>query len=132
MCQAPSVDLDQRSEAVAALTALLRRSVQECGYNLDALAAAMQKDRSYIGRVLNGEKPLHAEFEVALPEDVRRLFARLRAEAHGYIVVEQVDEASARQQLASALFHFLAPALPAHVGASLKVDLRRGERRKTG
>jgi hypothetical protein len=56
---------------------VLRACVHEKGWTLDALEAAMNGraggrgfDKSFISRVLNGERPLTLSFLLALPDDV--------------------------------------------------------------
>lgn len=78
---------------LATAVALLRRAVSETGHTLDSLAAHFKqggcpKDRAYIGKVLNQEKPLNYEFVVGLPDDVEARFEQLRAEHFGLIVAK--------------------------------------------
>jgi hypothetical protein len=99
----PLDDLDQ-------VRALLRRAVADCGYTLDALEAAMGKVRTYIHKVLQGEKPLSYEFIVALPDDVEARFEQLRAEHFGHIVVAPVDTETAKRHLVTGLLGLLTKA----------------------
>jgi hypothetical protein len=96
-----------RSIAVDHDLGLLRRAVSDCGYTLDALEAAMGKGRAYISKVLNGEKPMSHEFEIALPNDVEACYRRLQAEHHGLIVVEPAEGDEAVKRLVSGLFGVL-------------------------
>ena len=82
---------------------LLNRAVADCDYTLDALQAAMGKDRAYIHKVLQGEKPLSYAFIVALPDDVEARFESLRAESCGHIVVTPVTGDQAVRHLVSGL-----------------------------
>ena len=114
---ARSISVDQARE-------LLCRAVSECGYTLDALAASMEKDRSYIHKVLQGDKPTSLEFIVALPDDVEARFEQLRAESFGLIVVAPASADSAAQHLVAGLLGLLRPAsLPARAEQMAKADL---------
>lgn len=98
---------DDRSTAVDQALALLRRAVADCDYTLDALEAAMKKNRAYIGKVLNGEKPMSLEFITALPDDVEARFEQLRAESFGLIVVAPASAESAAKHLVAGLLGLL-------------------------
>lgn len=113
----------ERATAVAQKLELLRRAKEQLGYTLDALEAAMQMPRSYIGRVISGEKPMTLAFEVALPNDLEALWDRYKTQESGAIVVDRVDDGEATRQLACGLFNLLAPKLPLRAGAPLKVGL---------
>lgn len=89
--------------AVDQATALVRRAVADCGYTLDALESVMGKGRAYIHKVLQGDKPLSLEFSTALPADVKRRYAQLNAEAHGFIVVVPVSGDEAIKHLVGGL-----------------------------
>lgn len=127
--QPTSVDHDAivRSTAVDLAHAHLRQAVKDTGHTLDSLAAHMEKDRAYIGKVLNREKPLSLDFLACLPQDVQAHYYQYRAEAFGYVVVEQMDEEKARQSFAAGLFNILAPrrvALPERSGGQAKAQLK--------
>lgn len=92
-----------RSISVDQARALLNRAIAECGYTLDALEAAMGKDRAYIHKVLQGDKPLPYAFIVALPDDVEAKFESLRAKSLGLIVAERVSGDQALEHLVSGL-----------------------------
>lgn len=97
-----------RSTSVDQATALLRKAVADCGYTLDALEAAMGKGRAYIGKVLNGEKPVSLEFITALPDDVEARFEQLRGEDLGLIVATPAEDThDAAQKLLTGVFYFL-------------------------
>jgi hypothetical protein len=91
-CQSTSVE-DGRTDLatdVANALALLRTCVHERAGRYDALEAEMNRarrrpgfDKSYICRVLNGERPLTLPFLLALPDDVEALFEAKRAESLG-------------------------------------------------
>lgn len=88
---------------------LLRKAVSDRDYTLDALQAFMGKDRVYIHKVLQGDKPLSFAFITALPEDVQARFEQLRAESFGLIVVAPVlDGQEAIRQLVGGLMGLLA------------------------
>lgn len=96
-----------RSTAVDQGLELLRKAVADSGHTLDSLEAAMGKGRAYIGKVLNGEKPLSFEFITALPDDVEARFEHLRAEHFGLIVVAPVSGDDAVRNLVSGLIGVL-------------------------
>ena len=102
----------RRTTNVARSLALLRKAVQSAGFTLEALASAMGRDLSYkgyISRVMNGEKPYTLEFEADLPDDVLKHYRQFQAESHGYVVVEEVDEDTARRHLAAGFLSLLSP-----------------------
>lgn len=104
--------IDRRSRdgstPVDQATELLRKAVNDCGYTLDALESAMGKNRAYIGKVLNGEKPASLEFITALPDDAEARFEQLRAERLGLIVAQPAtDTHDAAQKLLSGVFYLL-------------------------
>jgi transcriptional regulator with XRE-family HTH domain len=92
--------------------ALLRKCASDLGWTGDALAAHMGKDKSYISRVLNGEKPMTLEFLIALPDDLEAAWHSASAESFGRLVVEPVSGDLAVRNLVSGLFGVLAPSLP--------------------
>ncbi len=111
--------LERRSTQVdlSAAVALLRRAVSDTGHTLDSLAAHFKaigapKDRAYIGKVLNQEKPLSYEFVVGLPDDVEARFEQLRAEHFGLIVAKRPTsrEQAARDLISGVLGLSLLPA----------------------
>lgn len=106
----PAVDRREvtRSTSVDPAIDLLKKAVADCDYTLDALAAAMGKDRAYIHKVLQGDKPLPYAFIEALPDDVEGKFEALRAKTFGYIVVEPVTGDRAIEHLVSGLVGVLA------------------------
>lgn len=93
------------STDVDTVLAMLRTSVQETGWTLDALAVEMGIDKSLISRVLNGERPMTLTFLIGLPDDIEAAFERKRAESFGLIVVQPAaDGQQAIQHLVSGLF----------------------------
>lgn len=92
----------------------------------------MAMDKSYISRVFNNEKPLTLAFEVALPEDVQALYKQYRAESFGLVVIEQMDEETARRQFAAGLFSlFSRPSLPLRSGGQVKAGLHSEQKART-
>lgn len=118
-----------RSTRVDHALSLLRKAASDRRWTLDALAAEMGKDKSYISRVFNGEKPLTLEFVVGLPSDVEATYYQYRAEAFGLVVVEPCDEESARRHFAAGLFNLITkqPQLPAKADHMARVTPRRKE-----
>jgi hypothetical protein len=120
LCQSTSVEDAGTALAtdVANVLAVLRVCVREKGWTLDALEAEMNRraggrgfDKSYISRVLNGERPLTLSFILALPDDVEALFESKRAESFGQIVVAPVRGEDAMRHLVTGLVGVLASKL---------------------
>lgn len=86
---------------------LLRRSVAERGYTLDALEAATGKGRTHIHRMLNGDRPLTLQFLASLPADLKADFAKRAAEALGLIVVTPLEGQEAVRAVVSGLVGLL-------------------------
>lgn len=112
-----------RSTTVDLNLALLRQCVSDLGYTLDALEAATGTDRSYIGKVLNAEKPLSLPFEVALPLDLISEYRKRQAEALGLIVVRPLVGVDAQRAfVAGALGLLTSTGLPARADAMIKIE----------
>lgn len=111
------------------MRAWITRAVIESGWNQEALAAHLQKDKAYISRVLSGEKPLSAAFIRALPDDIERIVARYYAESLGLVVVAPLSGPAAIEGFVGGLIGLLtASPLPAKaqmVKAELPMKARR-------
>lgn len=114
----------------------MRQCVADLGWKLDALALAMGKGeeyKSYISRVLNGEKPLGLEFFDALPEDVKAEYHSREASARGRVVAMPARGEEAVRQLVSGLLGVLdairTAQLPQKAGPPVKADLQTDKRR---
>lgn len=112
------------------LCVMLREAVEETAWKLEALADHLGMDRAYLSRMLAGEKPISDRHLRMMPPDVREVFARKYAEAHGLAVVQRVDRESAYRHLAIALFTLLAPELPERTTGMIAVERRARERRR--
>lgn len=112
-----------RSTDVDQALVLLRQAVSNSSWTLDALEAHMRKDKSYISRVLNGEKPLTLAFIVALPDDIEAAWERKRAEHFGLIVVERTSGDDAVRSLVSGLIGVLTDRLPMKADRMVKADV---------
>lgn len=137
--QAQTVDQrdPSRSTAVDHLD-LVNKAVEKTGWSPTSLESAMDKDKAYVSRVLNGEKPLSLGFIQSLPADVEATYAALYAEAHGYIVVEPVSREVAIGNLVSGLMGVLAEAiapkvdkLPTKADRMARGELPAAETRRT-
>lgn len=131
--QSSSVDADRSASSTSVDTALalLRKAIHDRRWTLDALAAAMKKDKSLISRVLNGERPLTLDFQCALPDDVEALWHQSCAEGFGLIVVEPLNGADAKRAFVAGLFGMLnASALPEKAGSPAKADLKTDVRKE--
>lgn len=107
-----SSDRDRGAQARSSLEdqyyALLRQCIAECGWSIEALAAEMRLDKSYLRKLLHQEKPgWKPAYEIALPDDVEALFAERRAERFGRIVVRPVHGQAAVKSLVAGLFGVL-------------------------
>jgi hypothetical protein len=124
--QATSVDRTKagRSTEVDHALATLRDIVDEQGHTIDSLAAHMTLDRSYVYRVLHGEKTLTLPFLSALPPGVEVEFHARRAEQAGRIVVSPLDFEMARRSLVAGLMGVLAARLPERAGPAAKAGLK--------
>lgn len=109
---------------LADMRAWITRAVIESGWNQEALAAHLQKDKAYVSRVLSGEKPLSAAFIRALPDDIERIVARYYAESLGLVVVAPLSGPAAIEGFVGGLIGLLtASPLPAKASGQLKVNL---------
>lgn len=119
-----------RSISVDQSLSTLRQVVSDLGYSLDALQSAMGKDRSFINKVLNGDKPMPEDFIDALPDDVEAEWHARRAEAFGRVVVAPVTGPDAIRNLVSGLIGVLAPQLPVRTSGQLKAELPERKARR--
>jgi hypothetical protein len=89
------------------LHAVLRDAIDESGWKHDAVASALDVDGPYLSKMLTAEKPIGARHLSALPDDVRRIFARRYAEGFGWIVVAPAVGDDAVRQFVSGFFGLL-------------------------
>jgi hypothetical protein len=85
----------------------LGSAMSETGWGVDSLAEYMERDKSYISRVLSGDKPLGLIFILGMPEDMQAKFSELYAKHWGYLVVRPVSPDVAIQHLVSGLIGML-------------------------
>lgn len=118
--------------ALAKVLARLRACIADCGYtSYESLAVAMGKKpsyRSYIWKVLNGEKPFAYDFVIDLPDDVEGLFYERSAEDFGRMVVAPAPSGTdAAKQFMAGVFgllqHGLPQQMPAKAGPPVKATL---------
>jgi transcriptional regulator with XRE-family HTH domain len=83
-------DLVDRATDVDQYLATLRQAVHDAGWTIEALAAHLDIDKSYLSRMLSGEKEWRTEHHVALPDEIDALFLKRQAAERGWIVVEPV------------------------------------------
>lgn len=103
----------------------LKQAMAATGWTIDALAAHLEIDRSYVSRMLDGEKPWSGERLVALPDDLEAKLNAIRAEHFGLIVVRPLTGLEAQKALVAGLIGVMsAPALPAKAGPPVKATLR--------
>lgn len=132
-CQDDLVSLTEAAQVnnVSLLARLLRKAIDLSGWKHAAIASALDVSPSYLAQMLTDEKAIGAKHLEALPDDVEAVFARLYAEAHGLIVVEKLDEDTARRHLAVGLFSLLAKRdLPDRAGVTAKAELRSASKAK--
>lgn len=121
----------QAEADVDVLLAFIRQSMNELGWNDEALSAAMgYTDASYVGKVLKAEKPLSAAFLVALPDDIEARFAEKWAEHRGAVVVPPLHGRAAVEALVAGLVGVLVPQLPVKADAMLHASLPTAKRRQ--
>lgn len=88
----------------------LKWAVEESREKKEYVAAAMGlSGPEYLSKLFSGEKTITARHIVGLPQKVEALFEARRAERLGHVVVEHVDEQTARRHLLSGLLGLLAP-----------------------
>lgn len=115
---------DAQDKELVLLRQDLREAIEQSGVKKESIAAAMGlPDPAYLSKLFSGEKPITARHLVGLPDDVERIYERLRAERRGLIVVEPVDAETARRHLVSGLFGVLAPQLPQRATGMAKAYL---------
>jgi len=118
--------IGSRDRDLAELRAWINRAIEEQGWNHEALAAHMHKDRAYISRVLSGEKPLSAAFMRELPDDIELVVAKFYAQAFGLIVVAPLSGPAAIEGLVGGLVGLLmaaAPQLPVKASVMVRAAL---------
>lgn len=112
-----------RATDVDRALSLLRQVLAKSDWTLDALEAHMRKHKSYISRVLNGEKPMTLDFIVALPDEIEAAWEAKRAEHFGLVVVNRVSGDDAIRSLVSGLVGVLTDRLPAKADRMAKADV---------
>lgn len=105
--------------------AVLRQVVADLDYSLDALQAAMRKDRSFIHKVLAGDKPMPPDFIDALPDDIEaawhgRMFER---RSRGGLAIAPASDDNAVQHFVGGLLTLLRPQLPSRAASMAKAAL---------
>jgi hypothetical protein len=123
---------DDRSTSVDLELEAVRAAVKETGHTIDSLSAEMDgKDRSYINKVLNGDKPMSMDFIASLPEEVRAEYHAGRADAHGFVVGRPVDQKTALRYVVIGLASLAAAlSLPAKADRMARMDDRQPERKR--
>lgn len=135
-----SVDLARSGQdnSVDPIARLVRAAIDESGWKHDAVAEAMglkgESGKSYLSKMLAGEKPISARHLVSLPDDIEAIFARKYAETFNLVVVTPVFGEAAVRSLMSGLLGVLAPApaLPDRAAAMAKADLSTTIRKVVG
>jgi transcriptional regulator with XRE-family HTH domain len=116
---------DDRSTTVdlAEMRTWISRALDVTGWNQEALAAHMGKDKAHISRVLSGEKPMSLAFLGALPDDVEAVVVGYYAESFGLVVVSPSHGDDAVRQLVSGLIGMLRPQLPRRASSMVKASV---------
>lgn len=129
VCQAPSGDLNRIGSQPCDLLATLRRAIEDAGWTEAALSQHLDTDRSYINRMLNGEKPLSLDRLARLPREIVARFGVLVAESAGAVVLMPSSRDDAVKHLLEGLLGILErqPMQPRMV----KADWDGRERRRT-
>lgn len=126
-------DAADRSNSLDQRLAEIRQCVADLKWTKESVAAHMgQDDSAYVGKVLNGTRPMSLSFFEALPDDVKALYHDRRSEANGRIVVPPVDFETARRNLVVGLMSIIAALaserrLPEHAAGQLKAALNVAE-----
>jgi hypothetical protein len=129
-CQANLDGLSQRERDKSLVLSLLRAAIDESKWKHAAIAAHLSKaldrkiDGPYLANMLSGVKSWSIDHLNALPDDVQRIYYRLRSESLQLIVVEPVDQETAARYMATALLSGVMPQLPARASAMAHADLR--------
>jgi len=92
-----------RATEVARCLGVIQRAIQETGWNCEAVAAEMGIDKSYLSRLLSGEKTLTFAHLLDLPDDAEAAYYTLRLREMGRIVVEPVEPEAAIECLVRGL-----------------------------
>lgn len=129
-CQANLDGQCQRDRDKSLVLRLLREAIDESKWKHEALAAhlsaalGLRIDGPYLSKMLAGEKPVSLDHINALPDDIERIYYRLRGESLHLIVVEPVDPVTAARYFATALLSgVLQSALPVRASAMARADL---------
>lgn len=128
-----STNVDQPTELE-----VLRQVIDEKCHTLDSLAAHMweahqrRRDRSYINKVLNGDRPMPAGFTDELPDDVQAEWHSRCAKRLGRVVVAPLSGPAAIEGFVGGLIGLLtaSPALPAKADAMVKAGMPANARRR--
>lgn len=117
--QAYSVDqrAANRSTEVAHGLAVVRRAIEESGWNCEAVALDMGIDKSYLSRLLSGEKPFTFAHLLAMPDDAEAAFylLRLRELNRPAIAISPIDPEAAIECFVRGLVGVLSARLPLDV-----------------
>lgn len=130
-----TVDLTDASRSsvvdLAEMRAWINRAIAESGWNQEALASHLQKDKAYVSRVLSGEKPLSASFIRELPDDIERIVARYYAQSLGLVVVAPLSGPAAIEGFVGGLIGLLtASPLPVKADRMVSAQLPTKARRQ--
>jgi hypothetical protein len=130
-----SVDLDGTNVGPDEVTAvdltqlaLIRAAIDALRLPLKVVALSLGVDQASLTRMLQGEKPFPLQKVDRLPDEVRRLYARLQAEREGWRVITESRRHSAIRraigQLLLELEEDFDPRLPVRANAMVKVERR--------
>ena len=81
--------------------------IADLDYTLDALETAMDKDRSFIHKVLNGDRPMPPDFIDALPDDIEAEWHARCARRFGHLVVTPASDDTAELHIMRGLLTVL-------------------------
>jgi hypothetical protein len=134
VCQ---VNTDSRAELGqgkehSLVLALLREAIATSGWKHEALALEMAlPNAAYLSRMLSGEKPVTLRHLSALPDDIERIYYRLRSESLGLIAVEPPPtlDVALRQMAAGLIGIATLSRMPARASSQAKATLDSTKRR---
>jgi len=91
---------------------VFKAAIEASGWKKEAVAADLEINPEYLSKLFSGEKPLMPRHVRALPGPIKKIHARLYAEAFGHLVVTPVEGDLALQQFVSGLVGLLVSRLP--------------------
>lgn len=122
----------ERSQARDLWLEDLKTAMKTTGWTIDSLAAHLEKDRSYVSRMLSDDKPFPIDAILALPDDLEAELEARRAERLGRIVVMPLYGQDALKALVAGLIGVMsAPALADRATSMATAAIGRDKKTRT-